>query len=171
MTLKLYTIDAEYNKYIKKHDNKIPTAFGNKSNRPFVGIILTINEFNYFAPLSSPKEKFKNMKNDIDFIKIKNGELGAINLNNMIPIHPNLVTIIDTAILKDDSKDNIKYKFLLINQINWINKNQTLIFKKAKKLYIGITNNKFSGQLKVRCVDFKKVENALDTYCIDNNLR
>ena len=57
-----------------------------KEKRPFVGIILKINNINYFAPLSSPKEKHKKMKNNIDFLKINNGRDGVINLNNMIQI-------------------------------------------------------------------------------------
>ena len=40
----------------------------------------------YFAPLSSPKQKHLKMKNDIDFYKLSNGKLGAINFNNMIPV-------------------------------------------------------------------------------------
>ena len=61
-------------------------SFDIKNRRPFVGIILKINGINYFAPLSSPKEKHLNMKNNIDFIKINKGRDGVINLNNMIPI-------------------------------------------------------------------------------------
>jgi len=34
-------------------------AYDIKEKRPFIGIILKINDINYFAPLSSPKEKHK----------------------------------------------------------------------------------------------------------------
>ena len=44
----------------------------------------------FFAPLTSYKKKFDNMKNDLDFFKIMNyktGKIyGAIDLNNMIPV-------------------------------------------------------------------------------------
>ena len=49
----------------------------------------------YFAPLSSPKPKHKNMKNTLDFFKIKNGELGAVNFNNMIPVNKNNYSLVD----------------------------------------------------------------------------
>ena len=65
-----------------------------KKNRQQFGIIrkilehlqtylFKIEDCEYFAPLSSPKPKHKKMKNTIDFLKIKNGELGAVNFNNM----------------------------------------------------------------------------------------
>lgn len=49
----------------------------------------------YFAPLSSPKPKHKRMKNMIDFFKIKDGELGAVNFNNMIPVTDKNYTLVD----------------------------------------------------------------------------
>lgn len=38
----------------------------------------------YFAPLSSPKPKHLKLKSKLDFLKIDNGKLGAIN--NMLPV-------------------------------------------------------------------------------------
>lgn len=54
-----------------------------------------IDTCEYFAPLSSPKPKHKNMKNTIDFFKIKDGELGAVNFNNMIPVNENNYSLVD----------------------------------------------------------------------------
>lgn len=51
-----------------------------------MGVLFEINSCKYFAPLSSPKAKHMLMKNQIDFYKIDRGKLGAINLNNMIPV-------------------------------------------------------------------------------------
>lgn len=61
---------------------------GHKAKRPFLGIVLTINDFSYYAPLTSPKPKHIKMKDQIDFIKINDGHWGAINLNNMILCSP-----------------------------------------------------------------------------------
>ena len=63
--------------------------------RPFIGVLFKIETCEYFAPLSSPKTKHKEMKNTIDFFKIKNGELGAVNFNNMIPVRENNYNLID----------------------------------------------------------------------------
>ena len=44
---------------------------GQKNERKYIGIVLQINGFDYFAPLSSFKDKHKLMKEGLDFIKVK----------------------------------------------------------------------------------------------------
>ena len=88
---------------------------GEKSNRPLVGIVLNINGFSYYAPLTSPKLKHLTMKNQIDFLKIDGGNLGAINLNNMIPVPNSALIKVDMIIKKEDSRETINYKNMLIN--------------------------------------------------------
>lgn len=78
----------DYIEYLKKWDNKVPNVdYGNRM-KCFIGVILEVNGFNYFAPLTSYKPKFDSMKNDVDFYKIVNTETnkiyGAIDINNMI---------------------------------------------------------------------------------------
>ena len=55
-----------------------------------IGIILELNEYKYYLPISSPKTKHKNMKNNLDFQKIQDLETwelhAVINVNNMILI-------------------------------------------------------------------------------------
>lgn len=60
-----------------------------KELRSFIGIVFEINNCEYFASLSSPKEKHLKMHNTLDFVKIDNGKFGAINFNNMMPIQSN----------------------------------------------------------------------------------
>ena len=46
-------------------------------------MVYTYNNYNYFAPLASPKPKHVNINpKAIDIFKIKNGELGVVNINN-----------------------------------------------------------------------------------------
>ena len=87
----------------------------------------------------------------LDFIKIKKGELGAINLNNMIPIPIFLTKEID--LLKYDKK----YQTLLKDQINWINRNDKKLLKNSLKLYTLITKKKNTIFHK-RCNNFKLLE-------------
>ena len=75
-----------YCDYLRKFDNKVPYNAGKKELRPFIGILFLVNNCEYFAPLSSPKQKHLHMKNNIDFLKIADGKLGVINFNNMIPV-------------------------------------------------------------------------------------
>ena len=86
MNFSFYTVDSDYCDYLRSADPCVPYTMDSKSIRPFVGIVLLINDYHYYAPLTSPKPKHMEMKNQMDFLKIKNGEWGAINLNNMIPV-------------------------------------------------------------------------------------
>lgn len=54
----------------------------------YMALFLNLMKLEYPLPtiLTFPKKKHKVMKNDIDFRKIDGGNLGAINLNNMIPV-------------------------------------------------------------------------------------
>lgn len=76
-----------------------------------------IDTCEYFAPLSSPKPKHKNMKNIIDFFKIKDGELGAVNFNNMIPVNENNYSLVD---LNKETLTiaELKYQKLLREQLD-----------------------------------------------------
>ena len=42
--------------------------------------------YEYFAPLSSPKPKHQLIKRQIDIVKINDGKYGVVNLNNMISV-------------------------------------------------------------------------------------
>ena len=55
--LRLYTIDADYLKYLSEVDERVMYWNGStyKSERKYIGVVLKINDFEYFAPLSSPK--------------------------------------------------------------------------------------------------------------------
>ncbi len=84
--LKLVIIDTDYCNYLRTFDSKVAYNYGKKDTRPFIGVLFNIGKLEYFAPLYSPKPKHMSMKNTMDFFKIDNGQLGAINFNNMIPV-------------------------------------------------------------------------------------
>ena len=82
--LKIYYIDSNYIDYLRKFDKRV--AYNKSRSRPYVGVVYTFNNQTYFAPLSSPKPKHLTMnKNALDIFKINDGELGIVNINNMIP--------------------------------------------------------------------------------------
>ena len=84
MNLKFFCVDKGYCDFLRQTDPCVPYVHDEKNTRPFVGVLLSVNEIDYFAPLSSPKPKNKRMKNQIDFLKINGGDWGAINFKNMI---------------------------------------------------------------------------------------
>ena len=167
MRLSFYEVTTEYCNYLRKNDHRVPYNMDEKRNRPFVGIVFTIGELKYFAPLSSPKPKHKNMKEQIDFIKIKNGIWGAINLNNMIPVVMDELRKIELHISEEDSEDTINYKKLLANQLTWCNSNREKIVKQASKLYNLINSGNATHNLLNRCCNFKKLEISYKNYSLN----
>ena len=69
--LRLYTIDMKYVRNLAKTDDNVMSVSpqSGKAIRPFVGIIVLVNGRKYCIPLSSPKKKFENKKNGVDFLE------------------------------------------------------------------------------------------------------
>ena len=67
INLKIVRVNSDYCDYLRKFDNKVAYNKNEKELRPFIGILFQIDTCKYFAPLSSPKLKHKNMKNTLDF--------------------------------------------------------------------------------------------------------
>lgn len=159
--LNFYTIAPDYINYITPFDQKISMTYDNKAKRPYIGIVFKVYDVNYFAPFTSPKPKHLKMHNNVDFLKIDNGKLGAINFNNMIPVPLNECIKIDVLHELEE-----KYKNLLLSQINWCNKktNNKLILIKAKCLYNTVTTGKCNTNLFERCCNFKLLEQKCIEY-------
>ena len=169
--LVLYKVNPDYCDYLRKYDHRVPMNRDDKDRRPFVGIVLEISGINYYASLSSPKEKHLNMSNQQDFLKINNGHWGAINFNNMIPINQKDLIKLDLSINQEDAEEEIKYKNLLENQRRWCNNEAEKIRKKAQKLHTVITSGKCNNPSLVnRCCDFSLLEKKYIDYCQINNL-
>lgn len=162
--LNIVRINTKYCDYLRKFDNKVSYNKNDKELRPFVGILFKIEECEYFAPLSSPKSKHLKMKNTVDFYKIKNGELGAVNFNNMIPVMKENYTLIDLN-KEALTVSEMKYQKMLKEQLSWLNKNFIQIKNKSFKLYQLYNSGKLSNNLKSRCCDFKLLEEK----CIEYN--
>ena len=155
--LKLYFIDDNYIEYLRKFDKKV--AYNKIPNRPYIGVVYTYNNFKYFAPLSSPKNKHLLMNNNvIDVFKIKNGELGIINLNNMIPC----VTEVLTEVIPN-VKDE-KYKKLLENQISEINSKRELLYKKVYRFQREYRCGRLYPNILNRCCNFILLEEKCTEY-------
>lgn len=170
MRFSFYTVDAFYCNFLQQFDSKVPHTMDKKSSRPFVGIIFSIKEFKYYAPLTSPKPKHLHMSNQIDFLKINNGIWGAVNFNNMIPVNDFSIKEIDMRIDKEDTQDVIMYKKLLMNQLSWCNSHRDLILKQAEKLYNLIVNQKGWKSLADRCCNFPEDEKYCKEYCLKNRI-
>ena len=161
--LKLVKINSDYCDYLRKFDSKVPYNFDKKDNRPFVGALLEVNNCMYFAPLSSPKPKHLKMRNNLDFFKIDNGKLGAVNFNNMLPVLEKNIELINLENSDKKIKEK-KYKKLLQEQIYWLNRNSEKLYKKAEKIYFDYKNNVLPPSIKNRCCDFILLEEKCYKY-------
>nr|MBP3259072.1 type III toxin-antitoxin system ToxN/AbiQ family toxin [Bacilli bacterium] len=108
-------VNSKYCDYLRKYDSKVPYNSGLKELRPFIGVLFYIDNMMYFAPLSSPKPKHQRLRAKPDLIKIDDGKLGVVNLNNMIPVKENLIELIDLDRTSDDISEKQYIKLLKNN--------------------------------------------------------
>lgn len=155
-------IDGEYTKYLKEFDPHVQHNYDNNRNKkPYVGIVLNINGKNYFAPLTSPKEKHLKLRDsDPTTFKIKHNNefIGSVLLNNMIPVKLEHVSRIEISQVKDRV-----YRKLLTKDYQILTNNRDNIINKANVLYDNVIQNRSPYFTKVSC-DFKKLERACDNY-------
>lgn len=154
--LKLYYLDNKYIDYLRKSDTRV--AFNKNQTRPYVGVVYSFNNFTYFAPLSSPKPKHLKMNaRNIDIFKIKDGTLGIVNLNNMIPVpQESLIDFISSV-------TDPKYRALLNGQITELNKNRKYLFRKVEIFQKSYRNNMLPQNVFDRTCNF----NLLEEKCLD----
>ncbi len=159
MKLKLYEINTNYISYLRTYE---PHLFFNKEEsklnyRKYIGIVLEINDFQYFAPLSSFKDKHKKMKEKVDFIKLK--DYAVINLNNMFPVPQSEYKYVDVS-----KEKNLQYRVLLMAEYRVVQVLQKRIIKNAEIVYKHKILNGNNTSLSKRCNDFKVLEKACQMY-------
>lgn len=169
--LKWYIVDREYVNYLKEFENKVEHIDYNKKLKPYIGILINIQDFNYYVPISSVKEKHYKMSEGMDFIKIAQGDkiIAVLNLNNMIPISANNVQDLKYEEIEkyrdfESEMDKKHYIAFLNFELGLINDKKEKITKSALKLYNEKINNPTS-KLSKRCCDFKLLEKK----CIEYN--
>lgn len=159
----LVIVCPQYCDYLRSFDHRVSYNASKKAMRPFVGVLFEIENVKYFAPLSSPKPKHVKMKNDIDFYKLQNGTLGAINFNNMIPVPEGAYMFVDMS-LENVSPQEQKYKILLRNQLRWLNRDGGKLKNIAHKLYEKRLDGTLPFRIQERCCDFKRLEDKCIEY-------
>ncbi len=154
--MKFYHVKDGFIAYLRQFDSKIPE--NKNESRPYVGVVLQIENIKYYAPFSSPKPKHKKMKNGKDFRKINNGIYGAINFNNKIPVLYSVLIEIDIIHISD-----VKYRRLLQNQYNYIKADKDGILRTAENLRNLIFEDEknlseYEKTVKKRCCDLRLLE-------------
>lgn len=156
--LKLYEVNENYIMYLSP---SAPHLFHNKTDdehfsRKFIGVLISVNNMNYFAPLSSFKEKHNHMPDTLDFIKIY--KRAVINLNCMFPVPDSQLVYVDIKKVED-----AKYRALLQIEYGFIKSHQDRIRKNAAELYKQQKINPES-KLAKRCNNFPELEKLCESY-------
>ncbi|MFC0308515.1 type III toxin-antitoxin system ToxN/AbiQ family toxin [Gallibacterium trehalosifermentans] len=147
--LRLYRVTDRYLNFLRKVEPKIPMNKCNGKERPFVGIVLSINGVKYIAPLSS-----KIGKGQTDFkVKIRDEQKATIRFAYMFPIVPTALVEIDYT---EEFKLDFKYTALLINEDLYINQHKDRIHEIATKTYTNVITKRFGFEK--FCCDFTKLE-------------
>ena len=166
MKLNLYSVSDNYIKYLRKFDDKI---YDNKEDirtyeRKYLGVVLTVNEFNYYIPMSSPKKSDyldidkKLIKKDTKTIirMYEGGRLyGTLRISNMIPVP---ITELEPYTISTET--DLKYKEVILGELRYINDNSNKIIKYAKTVYNQKIKNINIGYIK-NTVNFKLLEEKL----------
>ena len=90
--------------------------------------------------------------NMIDIFKIKDGELGIVNINNMIPC---VMEVLTEAIPNITDK---RYKALLENQLSYINSKRDILLKKVKNFQSRYRKGFLQDNIMKRCCNFELLE-------------
>lgn len=162
--LLFYTVDKDYIKYLSEFETHV--SYNKEKighSRPYLGIVLEIENYEYFVPLYSYKEHYSKYKNNPSFFFVydkKGRTLAIIKFSAMIPvpIQSNITKMLEY------SKQDKKYQDLISAEYRYINANKEEIYKRANKMYIAVTKHKNNFFKSIAC-DFKLLEEK----CLEYN--
>lgn len=149
MDLNLYCVSDRYIEYLRKFDYRI---YDNKKKqrtheRKYVGVVITINDFNYYIPMSSPKKSdyidFENKiirKDTKTIIRMhdKKRLYGTLRISNIIPV----------------PLFELKYKDVILSELRYIKSNSKKIIKYANLIY----------NQKIKNVDAEYLKNTVNFF-------
>ena len=167
---KLYSVSDEYIEYLRK---VFPNVYSNKETArthtwKYVGIVLCLENYHYYIPMSSPKETDYQIAGEKKVIKksivpiirivVKNSKgqkelKGTLRISHMIQVPPSELQLYDI-----ENEPDSTYKDLVQNEMIFIRKNQDKILANAKLLYKQKTENDFSAGYVKAALEYKALE-------------
>ena len=160
-TLKFYTVNEEYIDYLSKFDSHV--SWNKEQKRPYVGIVLRVEKYLYFAPLYSYKTGYDKYKENPSFIRVedrKGKNVSIIRFAEMIPVPETAIQLLDFNSRGD------KYRDLLQAESDFINDNKNIVYSKAKKMYRNVVHIKVPFFISISC-NFELLEQKLKEYIGD----
>ena len=173
--LSFYKINETYIEPLQIIDSDVRISTGEKRTRPYIGVVLTIQDRLFFAPLSSPA-KFPNTLNSNDLkiakakksniekrrlsIKVINNKhvhLCNVIIGKIIPVPSSQISEISiNDLLSSTISSERKYGDLLQKEYYAINAMKDTIYDKALRFYTKSITNTLPKHNKTHCVDLQK---------------
>lgn len=173
--LSFYKINETYIEALQSIDSDVRISTGEKRTRPYIGVVLTIQDRLFFAPLSSPA-KFPNTLNSNDLkiakakksniekrrlsIKVINNKhvhLCNVIIGKIIPVPSSQISEISiNDLLSSTISSERKYGDLLQKEYYAINAMKDTIYDKALRFYTKSITNTLPKHNKTHCVDLQK---------------
>lgn len=169
--LEFYMVKMKYIRNLMNVDHKNIMSVSSqykKNKRLFVGIIVMLNNYKYCIPLSSVegKSKYRDMSNNITLRKITNEEgevIGALNINNMIPVKEEHLIPFDTKIYPSDDEKQRSYKMHCVEELKWCREHEDEIIMLARELYKMVCSGE-SFKKRTICPDYRLLERECDKF-------
>lgn len=165
MNLFFYNVDEGYVNYLKEAEKsrrgftRVPDIEYQNEKKMICGVVLEINGFKYYVPISSYKKKQDNnlliVLEDDAYNKVK----GSLRFNYMFPVTDELIN------KRDFSKEQPERAEFLRRQWVYCNTIEPEIKKMALETYNAVIEGNDKGLLKASC-DFKNLEEAAVKYRI-----
>ena len=173
--LSFYKINETYIEPLQIIDPDVRISTGDKRTRPYIGIVLTIQDRLFFAPLSSPakfsstldsnelqtakakKSNIEKRRISVKVISNKHVHLCNIIIGKIIPVPRSVITEISINDLLASSVSSVKkYGDLLQKEYYAINAIKDIIYNKALRFYTKSLTNTLPKHNKTHCVDLQK---------------
>ncbi|SHK20043.1 type III toxin-antitoxin system ToxN/AbiQ family toxin [Tepidibacter formicigenes] len=153
--INFYEVTEDYIDFLQKSEiqsrgfTRIPNIGYNTHEKFVCGIVLNINNLNYYAPVSSFK---RQQKSNILIKDLRTNQiLGSIRFSFMFPIPES------ELIYKDFSCEERRYARLLQKEYDFCNRYYSSILLKANRIYQMIINN-YNPRFNNDCCDFRLLE-------------
>lgn len=157
-----YLVDSQYVQHLKQHEisqrgfSRVPNVEYEQGRKPkfLCGVVLQVNGFDYFVPVSSYKIK----QPDNFVIRVHDKVVSSLRFNYMIPCPQ------DTLKMRDfTAEPDLKYRLLLVNELDYCRKHQAQICRAAERTYFRVTQKLNVNLVKNSC-DFRLLEHACLEY-------
>lgn len=174
--LKIYSVSDKYINYLRKD---FPNVYSNKENRrkhtrKYIGVVLELEGYHYYVPMSSPKDSDYQIAGENRVIKksiipiiriiVRNSKgqkelKGTLRISHMIPVPASELELYDY-----ENEEDLTYKDLIHDEIIFIRKNQDKIMKNAQVMYKQKMNQDESAGYIKSALPFKQLEEMSDSF-------